>query len=304
MRALAPVAAPRTKLSLSVIILSYNRKAALLETLRRLQSSPATRDAEIIVVDNASTDGSPDAIREHAPHARLIALDANEAIAGFNRGVESASGDLVLILDDDARPEPDALAGAINLLADRPALAAVTLVPFHPQTGATEWPFAARLQSPRDDWPVMGCCNLVRRSVWQAVGGYEERFFLYRNDVDLALTILATGRGVHCNPAWRCEHDSPAAAAKSPRWFQLATRNWLWLARRHARGSRALFGALAGWLWAHRLAGLSPDRHWATFRGGIEGLTLPPPPLSPAVRSDGRAFTSLLRLRFTARRKS
>jgi GT2 family glycosyltransferase len=301
-RALAPIAEPDPALSLSIIVLSFNRKAALLETLRRLHESPATRDAEIVVVDNASTDGSPDAVREHAPHAKLIALDANAAIAGFNRGVEAAAGDLVLILDDDARPDPHALAAAAELLEQRPDLAAVTLVPFHPQTRATEWPFADRLASPRDDWPVMGCCNLVRRAVWRAVGGYEEGFFLYRNDVDLALKILATGLGVHCNPAWRCEHDSPAAAAKSPRWFRLATRNWIWLARRHARGPAKLIGALAGWLWAHKLAGASLQRHRSALRGGLDGLTREPPPLPPTAQPDGRAFASLLRLRFNRNR--
>src|SRR5690606_34605702 len=103
----------------------------------------------------------------------------------------------------------------------------------------SERPFARVLggcSAPRDDWPVMGCGNLVRRSAWQAVGGYEESFFLYRNDVDLALKLLAAGGkggGVWFDPTWVVWHDSPAAAPnrrKSLRWFELATRNWIWLA--------------------------------------------------------------------------
>jgi GT2 family glycosyltransferase len=284
--------------TLSVVVLSYNRRDALLETLRRLRAGAATRDAEIIVVDNASADGSADAVREHAPWARLIVLDRNGAIAGFNRGVEAASGELVLILDDDARPDDAALAGAVALLSRRADLGAATLLPVHPATGRGEWPFGAGLTGPRDDWPVMGCCNLVRRDVWLAVGGYDESFFLYRNDVELALKILAAGRGVHFNPAWRCEHDSPASGAKSARWCELATRNWVWLARRHGRGWRAGAGVLAGWAWAHKLAGLSARRQAAVVRGGVSGLVRAPSNLPSAVRPDGRAFASLLALRF------
>lgn len=294
---LAPV--ERTgALTVSIVVLSHNRREALLETLRRLRAAPATRDAETIVVDSASTDGSARAVREQAPWATLIELTDNVAIAGFNRGVEAAAGDLVLILDDDARPDDNALAEAVRLLGERPDLGAVTFPPDHPASGAPEWPFAARLSRPSDDWTVMGCCNLVRRSVWRAVGGYDEAFFLYRNDTDLALKILAAGLGVHCNPAWRCEHDSPAAGAKSPRWCRLATRNWVWLARRHGRGWARVLGGLLGWAWAHRLAGFSARRQWSALRGGLEGLLRPPPPLPESIAPDGRAFERLLALRF------
>ena len=292
--------------ALSVVVLSYNRKDALLETLSRVRqttsASPVFGDAEIIVVDNASTDGSVDAVRAQAPWATLLPLEQNAAIAGFNRGVEAATGDLVLILDDDARPDPDALAAAVELLGERADLGAVTLVPVHPKTGASEWPFADAAAGARDDWPVMGCCNLVRRSVWRAVGGYEESFFLYRNDTDLAMKILAAGLGVHCNPAWRCEHDSPAAAKKSARWCRLATRNWVWLARRHGRGWGRVLGVVAGWAWAHKLAGLSPKLHWSVLRGALEGIAFGPGPLPPTVDPDGRAFVALLRLRFGRRK--
>lgn len=300
-RALAPLETGATALTLSIVILSFNRRDAILQTLTRLRDSSVTRDAEIVVIDNGSGDGSPDAIREHAPWARLVALKNNEAIAGFNRGVTMTSGDVVLILDDDARPDPEALGGALDLLARRGDLGAVTLLPCHPGTGASEWPFGERVAEPTDRWPVMGCCNLVRRSVWLAVGGYEAGFFLYRNDTDLAMKILATGLGVHFNPAWRCEHDSPAASRKSARWCRLATRNWVWLARRHGRGWRGVRGAILGWAWAHKLSGLSPSRHWATLRGAAGGFLRPPPALPDPVRPDGRHFDALLRLRFSRR---
>jgi len=205
----------------------------------------------------------------------------------------------VLILDDDATPDDDALLVALDELARDPRLGAVTLHPRHPKNGASEWPFAAARQNrPDRAWPVMGCGNLVRRTAWNQVGGYEPSFFLYRNDTDLALKLLGAGWGVYFDPALVVWHDTPAGAGsrKSPRWHELATRNWLWLARRHALGTDRLTGALLGWAWAHGLAGLSPSRHLATLRGAWRGWTTQAPAVH-GLKPDGRAWDRLLSVR-------
>jgi GT2 family glycosyltransferase len=122
----------------------------------------------------------------------------------------------------------------------------------------------------------MGCANLVRRDVWTEVGGYDPDYFLYRNDVELAMTLLDEGWKVHFNPEWVVWHDSPAAARKSLRWFELATRNWIWTIRRHGRGLSSISAIALGWLWAHKLAGLHPASHWRILRGVKNGfLRLP-----------------------------
>ncbi len=288
---------------LSIVVLSYNRREALLETLWQLAQGEATRNAEVIVVDNASSDGSVNAVQQMFPRARTIALDDNVAIAGFNRGVESASGEFVLILDDDARPDHRDLAEAIEVLRERPECGAATFMPIHPRTGAPEWPFVAGMREATTSFPVMGCCNLVRREVWLTLGGYDERMFLYRNDVDLAMRLAAAGVGVAFDPKWTCEHDSPAAARKSNRWFRLATRNWVWLARRHGRGLSKIGGVIMGWAWAHKTAGLHPSAHVAILRGVTEGLCTPPARQPEWIVPDGRAFAGLLRLQLSARTK-
>lgn len=326
-----PVATPRP-VSVSVVILSYNRRAALERTLSEIakidpRAGAAASSAggsvtiaglleeqavagrpgragldvrEVIVVDNASTDGTPERMRTAYPGVMLLALPENMGVEAFNRGVAAASGDAVLILDDDSWVEEEALAGAVGLLSRRPDLAAVTFEPRHPSDGRSEWKFAERAPAEGTDrWPVMGCANLVRREDWMRAGGYERGFFLYRNDVDLALKLLESGRGVHFNPAWRAMHDSPAAAKKSRRWFELATRNWVWMARRHGRGPGHWPGALAGWLWAHKLARFDVGAHWAALKGGISGVFSRPPPLPPSVRSTGRDWTEFLRLHLT-----
>lgn len=308
-----PVLAP-VRLSLAIIVLSYNRRETLRRTLERLARLPECAEAHVVVVDNASTDGSARMVASDFRNVTLLALDANIGVAALNTGVQAALSDVVLVLDDDAWPEPGVVAQALDLLAQRPDLAAVALHPIHPETRVSEWPFAASLQGRSDDrWPVMGCGNLVRRAAWVAAEGYDPAYFLYRNDTDLALKLLGMPRvtpapgegpaddpsgsqGVYFDPAWIVWHESHAAASKSARWHRLATRNWIWMARRHGRGLNRAVGIVLGALWAYRLAGLRPACHWATTLGVAAGLFTRPPHVAHAVRPTGRDFARLLRL--------
>lgn len=282
---------------LSIIILNYNRKAALRRTLTELGSQGWLDAGEIIVVDNASSDDSLGMVRAQFPEVRVLALAANVGVAGFNRGVELATSERVLILDDDSWPEEHSLEQAMRLLDERADVAGVALLPVHPKTRRVEWP---QLRVSQDDWPVMGCANLVRTKAWREVGGYEERFFLYRNDTDLAMKLLATGGRVVADPAWCALHDSPAAARKSERWLHLATRNWVWLARRHGRGLAMIAGLMAGVAWAFVQAGLTWTRLAAVLRGVREGMLGPCPPLPAGVRATGDAFARLVSMQFSS----
>jgi GT2 family glycosyltransferase len=302
---------PRT-LSLAVIVLSFNRWPHLQRTLDRLLEDPATRDSHIIVVDNASLDGTPTRLRAEYPTIDFLPLDHNRGVAAFNRAARRATEDLLLILDDDAWPEQGVLNEAIHLLSERPDLAAIPLHPRHPADGQSEWPFAESLADPAlapiaDRFPIMGCANLVRRDAWERVSGYDEAFFLYRNDADLAMKLLAAGFAVHFNPAWTAWHDSEFTARKSRRWFHLATRNWVWLCRRHGTGLTRAKMIFLGSLNAHRLARFSILDHLAAFRGLREGLRTRVPSLSHfVVMADrqGRALRDLLSLRLAHRRPS
>ncbi len=293
--------APDRLPSLSVVVLSYNRRVSLLETLKSLDDGPITRLSEIIVVDNGSTDGSVPAVREYFPGVQLISLQQNSGVHGFNVGVEAAHGECVLILDDDSQPEPISLEMALKHLAAHPEAGAVTLLPRHPETARAEWPSASQLPRARDNWPMMGCGNLVRRQAWLRVGGYERSYFLYRNDADLALKLIGSGLSVHFNPAWVVWHDSPAAAMKTERWLRLATRNWIWMGRRHGRGLSGLMGIFAGALWAHKLAGPDWSRQSRVLRGVLDGLTTQPAGLPRIVKPDGKAFSELVRMQLRSR---
>ncbi|GJQ29041.1 MAG: hypothetical protein HBSAPP03_09250 [Phycisphaerae bacterium] len=294
---------------LSVVIITFRRLDALRRTLTALHPQgggdgrgvgdhtpdsrvccPLPPGSEIIVADNASCDGTLDMLTREFPHVRVVALDANLGVEAFNRAAALARGDVLLILDDDAIPDGSSLLAALNLLAREPPMAAVALHPVHAATGVSEWPFA---KAARGGWPVMGCGNLIRTDAWKRVGGYEGAFFLYRNDVDLALKLLGAGLDVWFDPAWVVRHDSPPGV-KSDRWLRLATRNWVWLARRHGRGMWMWLGASAGVLWALRHAGWRPTRWGCVLAGARDGLTARPP--TAGVRG-GQGWRELLRLR-------
>lgn len=251
---------------------------------------PLPPDSEIIVADNASCDGTLDMLTREFPKVRVVALDANLGVEAYNRSAAIARGDVLLILDDDAIPDAASLEAALSLLAREPKIAAVAMHPVQMVSGVSEWPFA---KAARGGWPVMGCGNLVRTEAWRAVGGYEAAFFLYRNDVDLALKLLASGRDVWFDPVWVVRHDSPPGP-KSERWLRLATRNWVWLAKRHGRGVWKWLGAMAGVVWAVKLAGWNPARWSAVIAGAWNGFTHAAP---RALRTDGRGYRELLHLR-------
>jgi GT2 family glycosyltransferase len=292
----APVrAGPRP--TVSVVILSYNRWDKLRATLEHLRGDLALAGAQIIVADNASSDGTPERVLQQFPTVELLALPENRGVAAFNEAVRRTTGEAVLILDDDAWPAVGAVEAALDVLARRADIGAVALHPRHPGTQQSEWPFASVVQQPEERWPVMGCGNLVRREAWERVGGYEEAFFLYRNDTDLALKLLAAAYGVYFDPALMVWHDSPAASRKSLRWFELATRNWIWVCRRHGRGVHRALGIVSGWVWAHRLAGGSFRSHLSVVRGAIAGCVRAAPPMPEGVRGRHH-LRDLLRVRF------
>lgn len=288
------------KPTLSVIILTRDRIDQLLHTLKKLREDETGKHCEIVVVDNASTDGTPSRVKREFPDVIVVPTGANLGVEGFNRGVKASSGDAVLILDDDAWPDEGALAGVIDLLHQRPDVAGVMMHRQHPRTSEYEWPFT-RVETRTPRWPDMGSGNVIRRSVWDEVGGYESGYFLYRNDTDLALKLLAAGHEVVFTPEYKVWHDSPIAKTKTAKWLFRSTRNWVWLAKRHGKRGSGLAAILMGWLWAHKLAGLSPVKHASALRGMLAGVFSKAPKLEEGVTPDGKALSRLIRLKLGLR---
>jgi GT2 family glycosyltransferase len=211
--------------TLSTIIVTHDSRQAIERTVPALAAQLRDHD-ELIVVDNASADGTPTAVRELAPRAAVIETGANLGFsAACNRGAEEASGELLCFLNPDAVPETGWRDAIERPLGDAPGWAAwqglVTadggrtvntrggVVHF---TGIA-WAGGAgeELQGAAVDGGdpafVSGACLAVPRDVFRDAGAFPEQYFLYHEDVDLSLRLRLEGRALGVEPDARVDHS-------------------------------------------------------------------------------------------------
>jgi GT2 family glycosyltransferase len=168
----------------------YNRREELRDSLRRmLFESDYDRDrVDVIVIDNASSDGSAAMVREEFPQARLIVRDTNIGAPAWNEGYAIAKGDWVLTLDDDCYLPPDGLRRAIAAAGDHSA----DLVSFKVvSTRDPRWVFTDKVKCGL--FTFWGCAWLVRRSVLQELGGYDPELFVWANELEFMLRFFDRG---------------------------------------------------------------------------------------------------------------
>ncbi len=264
---------------ISIIVVSYNVAARL----RRCLTSVADA-AEIVVVDNASEDGSVQMVQREFPHVRLLARPTNEGFStAVNRGARHSSQPLLLVLNPDTELSPLLLnqmeetmaarddvwamgfrqvddAGRFQLSFGPPPSLALELVRRTVQRrldagGDLLGPLLSRIFSRPMPMPwVSGAALLVRRSAFSAVGGFDERFFLYFEDIDFCLRLWRAGGKVLYDPSLVIRHSRGASADTARGLAQRAYReSQLYFWQKH-RG--AMVRAL---VWSYlRLRGLSP----------------------------------------------
>jgi GT2 family glycosyltransferase len=232
--------------ALSVLIVAWNSLDELLRTLPALLPELG-EDDELIVVDNDSRDGMPERVASLAPSARVLSNGHNAGFAAAcNTGAAQATGDLLVILNPDAAPLPG-FGEAIRrpwveergwaawqaLVADRGGTrinSAGNPVHF---TGIV---WAGRHGQSIDEAPaaglvpaLSGACLAIPRSTWEDVGGFPERFFLYHEDVDLALRLRLTGRKVGIEPTAIVDHRYEFGRENKWRWLE--RNRWAFLIR-------------------------------------------------------------------------
>jgi N-acetylglucosaminyl-diphospho-decaprenol L-rhamnosyltransferase len=242
--------------SLSIVIVSFNARADIERCLASLRSAPPATAREVVVVDNASSDGSVDVVRRQAEHLplRVITLDRNLGFAAANNvGIRASSGGAVLLLNSDTIVPPGAVDGLMRTLDDRPEATVVgpRLVDGEGRaelsfgkmiSPVSEWrqkrlvvgnarrePHAsARVEAltRMEHWPdwVSGACLLVRRAEADAVGLLDERYFMYTEDVDFCAAIRARGGRILFTPAVEVVHLRGRSAASAPAATRAAYR--------------------------------------------------------------------------------
>ncbi len=238
-------------LSASVIIANWNGAPHLrvcLPALRR-QTHP---DFEVIVVDNGSSDGSVAMLRADFPEVRLLALPENTGfVHASNRGAELARGEVLVMLNNDTEPAPEWLAALCQTLADHPeagAAASKLLLFDRRDTLHSAGDMLGPDFMPRnrgvwevdegqydDQIEVFGPCGgaaAYRRQVWEQLGGFDERLFMYLEDVDLAWRMQQAGWKSVFAPEARVYHHLSATGGGTIASYYVG-RNLLLLHRRY-----------------------------------------------------------------------
>ncbi len=206
---------------ISLIIVTYNSAALLSECLAAIAATTYP-NYEVLVVDNASSDGTPQLIAARYPWVRLLANSENIGFGrACNQGARAAGGDLLVFLNPDVVVTPDwlsILARHMGAFSDAGIICPTTLYPGQLPPHA--------LVPMADTAAVPGCAMLVRRAAWQQLGGFDERYFLYWEDTDLCWRAWLLG--------WRVLEDFEAyvyhergGSAGSQRWDAELTKNSL-----------------------------------------------------------------------------
>ncbi len=171
----------------TVNILSFNRKNDLRNTLQKVYEQDY-KNIEVIVVDNASTDGTPEMVEKEFPEVKLIRLEKNIGIAGWNKGFEAAKGEYVLVLDDDSYPLEETIARAVRKMNVDENIGIVACNIFN-----TSMNFNETENWPENPYSFVGCGALIDRKKLDKVGYFDENIFIYLNELDLTARFLNAG---------------------------------------------------------------------------------------------------------------
>lgn len=225
--------------TLSVLIVAYESRDDLRKTLPALLPELGADD-ELIVVENKAGDGSLEVVGELAPQARIVRMGRNSGFAGgVNVGAEVAKGELLVILNPDAAPQPG-FGAAIRrpwregrgwaawqaLVADG---AGETINSAGNPIHFTGIVWAGRHGSPLADAPpprevpaLSGACLAIPTERWRRLGGFAPEFFMYHEDVDLSVRLRMVGGTVGIVPAAVVAHAYD---------FSASDDKWRWLER-------------------------------------------------------------------------
>jgi GT2 family glycosyltransferase len=173
----------------TVNVLAHDRRAQLATTLRTLRDDldyPAEA-LELIVVDNASSDGTPEMLKQEFPEVRVIENE-NVGAAGWTRGFEAGRGDYFLVLDDDCYLQGDSLRRAVEAARGEGAdLVSFRVVSSFEPSFEFETHYEVGLLS------FWGCAALISRQAVERLGGYDPNIFIWGNELEFTLRLLDQG---------------------------------------------------------------------------------------------------------------
>lgn len=232
---------------LSIIILNYKTKGLLRQCLQGIQDCQLPMEHEVIVVDGHSGDGSVEMVRQLHPRVQLIAAEQNLGFGGgMNIGMRRAQGQYIMLLNPDVAVFRGAVEALVEYMEQHPRVGISAPKLTNPD-GTTQlscflfptWPIPILRRSPLGRLPVarsllerylmstwghheprpvgwlLGACLMVRASALAEFGLFDERFFLYFEDVDICRRSWQAGWEVHYAPQADMVHFHQRLSAKS-----------------------------------------------------------------------------------------
>src|SRR3954452_5966592 len=215
-------------------MITHQRRSEALDAVARLVDLPERHP--IVLVDNGSTDGTADAVREKFPDVDVLALDHNAGAVGRNLGVERLRTPYVAFCDDDTWWEAGSLSRAADVLDAHPRVAVLN-ARIVVEPGGADDPIVAELRDspvPGPDWlpgPALGSflagASVVRREAYAEAGGFSARLWLGGEEELLATDLLTAGWEI-CYRADLVVHHAASPARDSIRRRRDGLRNTLW----------------------------------------------------------------------------
>lgn len=252
-------------MKLSIVIVTHNRRDALLRTIGVLAANPHIRagEHEILIVDNGSTDNTAhDALRAH-PAARVIRRPTNEGVSARNHAFVHARGEYVALIDDDSYPLGDAIERSLAHMDANPRVGAVV--------GRVELP-DGNCEASALPTVAINCAVCIRKKVIDLVGGFPREFFRQAEEYDLSFRIWRAGYRVERFEDLVYRHEK-VVGNRWPAWIhRLDIRNNLILLERYLPADlRREYRR--DWVLRYRAMARHAGHSFAALQGRVQGLS-------------------------------
>jgi GT2 family glycosyltransferase len=219
--------------NVSVVMLSFNRRDDVVEGVGELLSRDYD-NLEIIVVDNGSTDGTAEMVRERFPQVVLVALEKNIGVAAYNTGFDRARGEYIVVLDDDSFPGENAIQRMVEEFRKDEKLGIIAFDVRHYDEFKKKDSTPTKAEHRENKtcgyrMAFNGCGVGIRKRLLEEVGGYPGEFFLYWNEQDLSIRTMDAGYQIQWFRDIVSYHKYSPVNRESLRAPFYYTRNLYWL---------------------------------------------------------------------------